>query len=62
MSRTKVRNPRRGSFRNVTHKYFTHTWLAASIGKPHGAHADFPAAPKRRPPAQTLLAAGVFHP
>ncbi|MED3771950.1 aminotransferase class III-fold pyridoxal phosphate-dependent enzyme, partial [Geobacillus stearothermophilus] len=24
-SRTKVRNPRRGSFRNVTHKYFTHT-------------------------------------
>ncbi|KLR73231.1 hypothetical protein ABH20_12215 [Geobacillus sp. T6] len=25
VSRTKVRNPRRGSFRNVTHKYFTHT-------------------------------------
>ncbi|KDE48047.1 hypothetical protein DI43_06735 [Geobacillus sp. CAMR12739] len=37
-------------------------WLAASIGKPHGAQADFPAAPKRRPPAQTPPAAGVFHP
>ncbi|NNU82907.1 hypothetical protein ETC05_03310 [Geobacillus sp. BMUD] len=37
-------------------------WLAASSGKLYGAQADFPTAPKRRPPSQALLASIVFHP
>ncbi|MFC0299208.1 hypothetical protein, partial [Geobacillus jurassicus] len=50
-SRTKVRNPRRGSFRNVTHKYFTHTnadrWKTLTIPKKKKPLS--PSAKKRAP-------------